>query len=187
VPSPINLRERAFVSPSAYAEPPSRPTPPKGFRAVKSNALVLGLSLLSLACGHNDSVASSRDVDHIDGGDAGRPQSGADSAAGSADADGGQTSLADGAPSSGPAGTLVLQIGGPDQAVTYDVMHVGGRAILGGQLVLQFTGGYVPPVGQKFVLVEADGGIAGTFATLTSQGVQVQAGQDANTFWVTVK
>jgi hypothetical protein len=81
----------------------------------------------------------------------------------------------------------VLQIGGPDPAVTYDVMRVGGQATLGGQLVLQYTGGYVPPAGQKFVLIEADGGIAGTFATLTSEGVQVQAGQDANTFWVTVK
>jgi hypothetical protein len=154
---------------------------------VKSIALILGPPLLSLACGQNGSGTSSRGVGDIDAGDAGGSQSGADSAAGSADADGSQTSLADGAPSSGPAGTLVLHIGGPDQAVTYDVMRVGGRAILGGQLVLQYTGGYVPPVGQKFVLVEADGGIAGTFATLTSPGVEVQAGQDANNFWVTVK
>jgi hypothetical protein len=101
--------------------------------------------------------------------------------------DAGGTSLADGAPPSGPAGTLVLQIGGTEQAVTYDAVRVGGRAILGGQLVLQYAGGYVPPAGQKFVLIEADGGIAGTFATITSQGVEIQAGQDANTFWVTVQ
>jgi hypothetical protein len=67
------------------------------------------------------------------------------------------------------------------------VLRVGGRANLGGQLVLQFTAGYVPPAGQRFLLVEADGGIAGAFAGINSQGVPVQPGQDANTFWVTVQ
>jgi hypothetical protein len=135
---------------------------------------------VSLACGQSGSGALSRpgSVGDIDAGE---------SDASAADVDAAPTSLADGAPSSGPTGTLVLQIGGADQAVTYDVMRVGGRAILAGDLVLQYTDAYVPPVGQRFVLIEADGGVSGSFATLTSPGVQVEAGQDAKTFWVTVK
>jgi hypothetical protein len=111
--------------------------------------------------------------------------------------DAGRAPLVDSSPADGPvtdgslspglAGTLILQIAGTQPAVTYDVLRVGGRAQLGGQLVLQFTGGYVPPRGQRFLLVEADGGITGAFTTLTSPGVPVQAGQDANTFWVTVQ
>jgi hypothetical protein len=101
--------------------------------------------------------------------------------------DGASTSSTDGAASSGPEGTLVFHIGGTEQAVSYDVMRVGGKATLGGKLILQYTGGYVPPAGQKFVLLEADGGITGTFSSITSQGVQVQSGQDAKSFWVTVK
>jgi hypothetical protein len=156
-------------------------------RARKSIALGIGGSLLSLACGQSGSGVSLRpgSMGDMDAGDSGGREAGEDSAAaGSTD---GSAAQADGAFSSAPAGTLVLQIGGSDQGVTYDVMRVGGRATLGGQLVLQYTGGYVPPAGQKFVLVEADGGIAGTFATLTSPGVEVQVGQDANSLWVTVK
>jgi hypothetical protein len=83
------------------------------------------------------------------------------------------------------AGTLVLRIGGAEQGVTYDVVRVADRAILGGQLVLEYTSGYAPPAGQRFVLIEAEGGVTGSFATVNSQGTKVQSGQDATTFWVT--
>jgi hypothetical protein len=150
---------------------------------------ILCVSLVSLACGQSGSGALSRpgSVGDRDAGQSGATEAGEDSAVGFADAEAGSPSLADSAPSSGPPGTLALQIGGTDQAVTYDVMRVSGQATLGGTLSLQYTGGYVPPVGQRFVLIEADGGIVGSFATVTSPGVQVETGQDAENFWVTVK
>jgi hypothetical protein len=93
-----------------------------------------------------------------------------------------------GAPDAGPvkAGTLALDIGGTTQGTDYAFLEVAGKAMLGGELRLNFIGGFLPKAGQKFTLVTAAGGISGAFAKITSQGVAVTPGQDATTFYVTV-
>jgi hypothetical protein len=84
-----------------------------------------------------------------------------------------------------PAGTLALDIAGGSQGVDYAVLKVAGKATLGGSLRLAFLNGFVPNPGDKFVVVTADGGISGTFASVITNGVAVTAGQDATSFFVT--
>jgi hypothetical protein len=51
-------------------------------------------------------------------------------------------------------------------------------------LTLNFTGSYAP--GQKFVLIDAAGGVSGSFHAIDSTGATVVAGQDSTSFFVTV-
>ena len=63
------------------------------------------------------------------------------------------------------AGTLILSIASP---VVYNTMMIDGAAQLGGSLVVNVLGNYVPGAGQTFNLIEATGGITGQFASVTN-------------------
>ena len=63
----------------------------------------------------------------------------------------------------GAVGELSMDIGGWVQGVDYDFLDVSGAATLAGSLLLQLEDGFLPAVADTFVIVEADGGLAGTF------------------------
>jgi len=60
------------------------------------------------------------------------------------------------------AGQLRLLLGGG----AGDVVDTAGGATLDGQLLLALAGGYTPTLGDAWVLLETDGGVGGTFATI---------------------
>lgn len=66
--------------------------------------------------------------------------------------------------SQGPNGTLVMELGGTTQGVSYDWLNVTGTASLGGTLQVDLYGGFVPVAGNSFDLVSATGGVSGTFS-----------------------
>jgi autotransporter-associated beta strand protein len=83
-------------------------------------------------------------------------------------------------------GALTLPVGGTTKGVNQGHITTPGTAALGGTLNLNFTGTYTP--GQQFVLIDAAGGVSGTFSSIvTTGGVNVVGGQTATTFFVTVK
>ncbi|MDG2409363.1 MAG: hypothetical protein P8M53_10180, partial [Pirellulales bacterium] len=61
------------------------------------------------------------------------------------------------------AGELLIGIGGWVQGVDYDFLDVSGAATLAGALLLQLEDGFLPSVTDSFVILEADGGLSGTF------------------------
>ena len=63
----------------------------------------------------------------------------------------------------GVVGELSMGIGGWVQGVDYDFLDVSGAATLAGSLLLQLEDGFLPAVADTFVIVEADGGLGGTF------------------------
>ncbi len=63
------------------------------------------------------------------------------------------------------AGTLEIELGGPDPASGFDVLQVGGSASLGGTLRLDLTNGFVPAIGHAFEVVVA-GLLVGEFDTI---------------------
>lgn len=70
----------------------------------------------------------------------------------------------------GSGGTLLMEIGGLTQGVTsngYDWLNVSGTATLGGTLQISHFGGFAPVVGNTFNLVNAAGGVSGTFGTVS--------------------
>ncbi|MEP6503434.1 MAG: autotransporter [Betaproteobacteria bacterium] len=85
----------------------------------------------------------------------------------------------------GATGQLTLSIAGTAPGVNHDHLSVAGAAVLGGNLVLNFSGSYAR--GQKFVLIQATGGLSGAFSSISSNGATVAAGQDATSFFVTVQ
>jgi len=52
-------------------------------------------------------------------------------------------------------------------------------------LVLNFTG--TPRSGEKFLLVNASGGLSGSFSSVVSNGATVRATQDGTSYYVTVQ
>jgi len=82
-------------------------------------------------------------------------------------------------------GTLTLPIDGTSKGVNYGHLTVAGKATLGGTLALNFSS--TPLSGQKFVLIDAAGGISGAFSQVTTNGVAVTTGQDGTTFYVVVQ
>jgi hypothetical protein len=52
-------------------------------------------------------------------------------------------------------------------------------------LSLSFSGSYAS--GQKFVLINAAGGVTGAFTSISSSGAAVVGGQDGTSFFVTVQ
>jgi autotransporter-associated beta strand protein len=96
-----------------------------------------------------------------------------------------QHELALGGFTQGAGGALTLAIGGTTAGVNHDHLTVTGTAVLGGKLTLNFTGSYA--AGQKFVLVNATGGITGAFSSIVSNGASVVSGQDGTSFFVTVQ
>ncbi len=86
----------------------------------------------------------------------------------------------------GSAGTLALGVGGTVQGTSYDFLAVTGKATLSGALVVSGIGAFAPSTGQQFVLVQATGGITGTFAAVTSAGIKLAVTYDATRCYATV-
>ena len=63
----------------------------------------------------------------------------------------------------GAAGDLSIGIGGLVQGSEYDFVDISGAATLAGTLLLQLEDGFLPSVTDTFVILEADGGVSGTF------------------------
>jgi len=80
----------------------------------------------------------------------------------------------------GPAGMLDMQIGGLVAGTDYDQLKVIGSASLGGTLNTALINGFVPAAGTTFTLVDASGGLSGTFTT-----VNQPAGSLFNSFYGT--
>ncbi len=85
----------------------------------------------------------------------------------------------------GANGQLTLAIAGPAAGVDHDHLTVAGAAVLGGLLSLSFSGSVAK--GQRFVLINAAGGVSGAFSAIVSSGATVVGGQDGNSFFVTVQ
>jgi hypothetical protein len=98
---------------------------------------------------------------------------------------GGQHELAiGGSYTQGSQGTLTLAIDGVLPGTSAGHLTVSGKATLGGKLALTFSGSYTK--GQKIVLIDASGGLSGSFSAVTATGASVTAGQGATSFYVTV-
>jgi hypothetical protein len=80
-------------------------------------------------------------------------------------------------------GTLTL----PIDVTTGSTGHVSvtGSATLAGKLVLDFSG--TPVSGQKYVLIDAAGGVNGAFSSIVAHGATVTSGRDATSFYVVVQ
>jgi len=85
----------------------------------------------------------------------------------------------------GATGQLTLSIAGTAPGVDHDHLGIAGAAVLGGSLVLNFSGSYAK--GQKLVLIQAAGGLSGAFSAVTAHGAAVATGQDATSFFVIVQ
>ena len=68
----------------------------------------------------------------------------------------------------GAAGELFVGIGGLVQGVEYDFLDVSGVATLAGSLRLELEDGFLPSVTDSFVILEAAGGLSGTFDSVVS-------------------
>ncbi len=90
------------------------------------------------------------------------------------------TTLVAGAP------TLLITANGPTQGTSYDTVTVAGKASLSGNLQLDFTNGYKPSAGQRFVVLTAVGGIDGRFNAVTAQGIGYTMAYDANSVTVVI-
>lgn len=73
----------------------------------------------------------------------------------------------------GPSATLEIELAGTVQGTQYDVVHVGGRATLGGTLRVVLLDGFVPGPGQSFQVMTF-GSRVGDFANY--QGLNVAPG-----------
>ena len=67
-------------------------------------------------------------------------------------------------------GTLVVQIAGT-AAGQFDLLSVGGSAILGGTLELSFIDGFAPRAGDSFAFLNVGGSTDGSFSTFLVQGL----------------
>ena len=66
-------------------------------------------------------------------------------------------------------GTLEIEIGGLDPGSQHDQINHSGEAGLGGELRIERLNGYVPDVGDRFVILTF-ASTTGRFSTLTGQG-----------------
>ncbi len=88
--------------------------------------------------------------------------------------------------SQGSSGTLTLGLGGTVQGTDYDYVAVAGKATLTGTLVLNGVAGFAPPVGTRFAVLQAAGGVSGTFSAVASPTIKLVASYDATHCYVTV-
>ena len=65
-------------------------------------------------------------------------------------------------------GELSIGIGGLVQGLEYDFLDISGTASLAGSLRLELEDGFLPSVTDSFVILEADGGLSGTFDSVVS-------------------
>ena len=66
-------------------------------------------------------------------------------------------------------GVLKIEIGGLNATTEHDVLAVSGTATLGGELNVVPTGGFIPQIGQQFVILTANS-VQQTFSTVTGPG-----------------
>jgi hypothetical protein len=71
--------------------------------------------------------------------------------------------------SMGNAGTILLEIGGPDACSGHDRFGVTEGASLGGSLQIELVNGFVPTAGQEFTVLLADF-VSGTFSSVEFPG-----------------
>jgi hypothetical protein len=64
----------------------------------------------------------------------------------------------------GPGGTLAMEIGGVLPGFSHDLLNVSGSVVLDGALAVSFINGFVPVPSDLFTLIQAAGGLTGTFA-----------------------
>ncbi|MEO6921011.1 MAG: autotransporter [Collimonas sp.] len=83
------------------------------------------------------------------------------------------------------SGSLTLPINGAGKGVDYGHLTVAGPVVLGGALILQFNGTFTS--GQKFVLIDAAGGISGSFSSVTSSGPAVDITLNGGVLTATVR
>lgn len=75
----------------------------------------------------------------------------------------------------GAGGTVRMQIGGTTPATGHDQLQVVNNIALGGTLNLQLVNGYVPNLGDSFVIMNCGGARSGQFAQIS--GTQIGAGK----------
>jgi hypothetical protein len=84
----------------------------------------------------------------------------------------------------GSSGKLSIQLGGPTQGTEYDLLNVTGTATLDGELHVEPIVGYLPQVGQQFVILTAPT-VTGCFTSVTGPG-QYQLTCNPNNVTITV-
>ncbi|MEC7501486.1 MAG: hypothetical protein VX970_07140 [Planctomycetota bacterium] len=68
------------------------------------------------------------------------------------------------------SGTIHILAGGPAQGTEYDFLDISGAASLSGVLQLGLRDGFVPEIADTFTILEADGGVNGTFDEVVGLG-----------------
>jgi hypothetical protein len=71
----------------------------------------------------------------------------------------------------GPDATMEIEIAGPTPDTEHDVLIVTGSAMLGGTLELHFLNGYMPPLGQKFQVLQCTN-VSGQFDRILIFGLE---------------
>jgi len=66
-------------------------------------------------------------------------------------------------------GTLEIELAGPAQGISYDVVSFSGTATLGGTLELRLLGGFAPQIGDTFEILTA-GAVVGEFENVVLAG-----------------
>jgi hypothetical protein len=83
------------------------------------------------------------------------------------------------------SGSLTLPINGTIKGVDYGHLTVAGPVVLGGALALKFSSAFTS--GQKFALIDAAGGISGSFSSVTSSGPAVDVTLNGGVLSATVR
>lgn len=83
------------------------------------------------------------------------------------------------------AAQLSIELGGLLRGTGYDALNVGGSVDLGGDtlLSLSFINGFVATAGQQFQLIQADGGLFGSFANV-ADGARLLTADGSGSFLV---
>lgn len=82
-------------------------------------------------------------------------------------------------------GTITLGLAGTGQGTSYGYLSITGKAALSGTLVVSSVNGFTPTTGQQFALVQGQGGVNGTFNTVTSPGLKLAVSYDATHCYLT--
>jgi hypothetical protein len=81
-------------------------------------------------------------------------------------------------------GTLTLTIDGTTPGTNAGHLKVSAKATLGGALTLAFSTSIAK--GTKIVIIDAAGGLSGSFSAVKASGASVTSGQDATSLYVTI-
>ncbi|TVR51102.1 MAG: hypothetical protein EA425_07910 [Puniceicoccaceae bacterium] len=78
---------------------------------------------------------------------------------------------------------LAIKIGGTSAGGTHDLVGITGTALLGGRLELSMIDGFVPEAHHTFTILNAAGGLFGTFANITT-GQRLETADGRGSFFV---